>query len=41
MFTIYIKSYFDSWVTDFKTWKEANKYGIEVFGPGNFEIEIE
>ena len=41
MYTIYVKGYFDSWITGFKTWEEANRYGREVFGPGNFEIEME
>lgn len=41
MYTVYVKGGFDSQVIRFKSWEEANIYGCEVFGPGNFEIEME
>lgn len=41
MFTVYMKENAEIYHPGFNTWQEANKWGRAMFGPGNFEIEME
>lgn len=41
MYTVYMKGNSDIYKTGFESWQAANKWGRAMFGPGNFEIEIE
>lgn len=41
MYTVYMKGNGEIYKTGFESWKAANKWGRAMFGPGNFEIEME
>lgn len=41
MYTVYIKGNSDIYKAGFDSWQAANKWGRAMFGPGNFEIEME
>ena len=41
MFTVYMKDNSNVFYSGFSTWEEARAYGRAMFGPGNFEIEME
>ena len=41
MFTVYMKGDSLIFQCGFETEREARAYGIEVFGPGNFDVERE
>lgn len=41
MFTVYMKDNSDIFYSGFHTWEEAKVYGLQMFGPGGYEIERE
>ena len=41
MYTVYMKGNSAIYQSGFKSWSTANKWGCAMFGPGNFEIEME
>ena len=41
MYTVYMKGNSAIYQSGFDSWQAANKWGRAMFGPGNFEIEME
>ena len=41
MYTVYMKGNSEICYPGFESWTSANKWGKAIFGPGNFEIEME
>lgn len=41
MYTVYLKNNSDIYKTGFESWTAANKWGRAMFGPNNYEIEME
>lgn len=41
MYTVYMKGNSTIYCPGFKSWNAANKWGRAMFGPGNFDIEME
>ena len=41
MFTVYMKDNSAIYYSGFKTWQDANKWSRAMFGPKNYEIEME
>lgn len=41
MYTVYMKGNSAIYYPGFESWVAANKWGCVMFGPGNFEIEME
>lgn len=41
MFTVYMKENSLIFQSGFETWGQAELYAWNMFGPGNFEIEME
>ena len=41
MYSVYLKGDSEIYKTGFTSWTSANKWGRAMFGPGNFEIEME
>lgn len=41
MYTVYMKDNSEIYQSGFNSWQAANKWGKAMFGPGNFEIEME
>ena len=41
MYIVYVKGNSGIYKAGFKSWQAANKWGHAMFGPGNFEIEME
>ena len=41
MYIVYMKGNSEIYKAGFESWKAANKWGRAMFGPGNFEIEME
>ena len=41
MYTVYMKGNSEIYKSGFKSWTAANKWGRAMFGPKNYEIEME
>lgn len=41
MYIVYMKGNSEIYKTGFKSWESARAWGRAMFGPGNFDIEME
>lgn len=41
MYTVYMKGNSEIYKAGFESWKDANNWGRSIFGPNNYEIEME